>query len=444
MYHLKSMRLSKLALNTLLIILSLGAVLDASAQQNELNLSTISPIKLLNSKNGVCGSGFLFGSKIITNYHVANSVCSQSACPELQLYSSSSALNPEKNIKFSRGASAAAYDLAVIEINGTDSSFTEHTQNSASLLEKQGDFRRDLPLLSFSFPNCRELSILAGANLSSLGKLYTLTSLSLNHGSSGSPIFDKSGALFGVVSESDSFLNGLSSLLFETPFSSTRAIPLENIEELLNLDSRSIFSSQVLALNKFYIEHVLPQKGMKRIEESSRFLSKTKALALDHISDVPGTTTLLAAIDNYPFPLFTSENLGLETLGSAATRLALTASFEQFGMRSSFSSGLDKWQLQDLNNSLQLKFPAESAVFSNLIETLENSNFPGATLFLIKILLPLFLIVTALFIIWIFGLGALISNQQYGFIKKCLRIFLWSFLIFTLIAILLYLLYPNG
>lgn len=425
-------------------LLSLCSILltnESIAEPSKLNLSTISPVKLVSTANRTCGSGFVFGKQIITNFHVANAICQQSACSNIKIFSLLGEIKASQDIQFTIRSSAPAYDLSVIEIKANEDNLIFNLPSAKDLLEQNNKINKNSELIAFSFPNCAGLEITAGNKLASIENLYFLSSLALQHGSSGGAIFNNQGDLSGIISESNTFLEGISSMIMGTRFRQTRAIPLDRLLEILSYDQKSSFDFEIKALLEFYFKIVLKHSGIQRIEESSRFLSKIKALALSHISDTKGAAALLLALDNYPYPLFLSNNWGLAELNQDTAALAFAASIEQYGLRESFTKQINSEELKILKSNLLQRFSTQENLISNIFDACESSRYPGATLYLLAALIPcLSFLLIALFI-WLIGLGALFAKAKIGIFKKMTRIAIWSFCMLLLVLIILTILY---
>lgn len=414
--------------------------LDSSAENPVLSIENLSPIKITNSERNACASAVLLGDKVITNYHVASSVCPKSPCRNVKLFDAENRQIDPNSYSLQPIKSAAAYDLSVFEIVFKQGASSPNAFPTAAQILKNKNTEE---LTSFSFPGCSTLKVVSGSKTADLGALYFRTSLELKHGSSGAAVFDRSGNLNGIVSEAESIYSSLFSIFSGSNFSASRVVPLDRVIELIEKGEGELFELQIKNLFDFYKRNVVTSRGIARLEEGARFLSKLKQLVLSDLNKTKTSALLSLALYNYPFPLFADQRLDLVGVEPTAVELALAASIEQNGLNATLTAALSEVDIKEIIDNLSSKSELNATSVSDLIGRIKNTSYSGASQHLISLIIQPAIILIVLFSIWLLLVGRRLSSPATSLAIRLIGIVKVTFLLLFTTLILVYLSLPQ-
>lgn len=404
------------------LVAALAIVENACCQGINFDTGNAKPLKLVGSQ-GTCGSAILINSTVITNYHLFATLCPNDVCTGVTVFSAAATNSEVAFQSLRRLRSAPAYDLASLELQASPEVL--HSLPTAK------DFAPEVRqgMISFSFPACKEMQVLSAERTVDLGPLYFEAPFPLQHGSSGGAVFAATGNLAGIIAEADTMETGFSSSLSGSGFSSSRIVPRARVDELLGENDERLRELQLEALLDFFNARIGRQKGLLRIEESSRFISRLKAFALDSQFQGKDLRALLIAIDNYPYPLFMRDGWGLESLSSTGVALAFAASLEQYGTRSSMLLELNEGQRKEIAARFQKSFPESRDRLGILFSSDSLALRQGASYELVSVVFPIMAGFIGVCAAWLFGAGLLLGRPASSVLVKLGRLALWSVLL---------------
>ncbi len=353
-----------------LVLLLFFKPLLSAAEEPGLNAKNTSIIKIINSRNNLCGSGILHKNLLITNAHVANTLCIKENCLSTSLVAADGREFTYAEGKIRLLKIAPVFDLAILKLQEPVFPLED---SYPRLKESQNELR------SLSFPGCGELRFSDGKVLHQSSALYITTSLSLRHGSSGGAVFDKNADLYGIIAESEDISGAARSIISGQDFSATRIIPVKLLDQVLNLPEAELFDAQSKVLLDFYLSQVVKQQKISRIAEAARFLGKVRELALGSINN-HSSTILLAGLSSAPYPFFASEKT---VLPASSIALGLAASIEKNGLYKSVLTPLTQEESDEIRSALG----PDAEIFDRISNEILSSGYKGADKEMLSLLL---------------------------------------------------------
>jgi hypothetical protein len=324
-----------------------------------------------------------------------------------------------------------ALDFSILEMRG-DTRPTGYFKTRAQ--ERVGD---DIQVLGF--PHCAKLQLSPG-KIKQSDAIRIYTSSEVAHGSSGSPMFDKSGSLIGMIDEASSLVEGLGSMLLGGTFEG-RAIPAGLIFEMANLEENMGLRRQINLLLDYHRNSIRDATGTTRLRESFEFAERASALAEEistsKVDISPFRSILWWDRDFTLLPRLLTAGVTGE-LAEAMEKLSLVYNLEANGMRGQSFEEVDASTLER-----QLSATGRSAEhiaeLTDIIEHAKGSRYPGTVWILVMAGGIAFVTVLVAAAIWSWTLGYVWATAEGGVIRRFfvmifVGLFFWplSFIIYWL------------
>ena len=408
----------------LFLLLALPARLAAEAP-GEMELARA--VFLLMSDKGACATASLIGEgKLLTNYHVAEGVCPYGDCKGLRVQRSNRfGMQPVEELKLQKAVmtrASVALDLAIIEISPAPKGITPLALGATQ------ELAAGAALTAVGFPACARLQQSSGA-VTGLDQIHITTSLQGLYGSSGSPVFDQSGAVAAVVVQASSLGDAASAYLRGKPFP-LRAVRASHVSDILLKPEGDAFRSEVRLLNTYYASEVLPKAGLDRLMPSMQFLTAAEGLRarLMKTSAAPAAAPLFMWFDAYLD--------GLPQLPKAPDkddieRLLTAVNIEMNGPNQGLLSRVAPGELREALKSSG-HTDAQIAALLAMVEAALRADFPGIQIEFVKYGACAALALAALAALWGLSLGVVFCRSRGGFLLRLFKTLLVGLLFWPL------------
>ena len=264
-----------------------------------------SVVILTSPSERTCATGFITSSgELITNAHVSASLCPHGRCRDVRIFRATSLGGPgsiglpHDGVTVSR--EFAAFDIAVLEAAWKNPDQRRSAPGVFKLSAFSGS--RSAAVYSLGFPRCQALELTQG-RIERENMITLQTSTLGSHGSSGSPVFLEDFSVVGVVNQSSSVLQAVSSLIFGTHFKN-RAVKADLIRNALNFDEQAALTYQAGTLLRLYRDETAVRRGFARMMDGYNFLATVESLRRQVLAQpaftAVGLHTPFAGLGEYP------------------------------------------------------------------------------------------------------------------------------------------------
>ncbi len=410
-----------LALLQLLVLLSLCIFNEDLYAQPESSIVAL-------VGRGICGSGFYIGEgRVITNAHVAKSVCEFGKCPKLEVFQGTPGHEGfSKKLEFggiTLERLIPSLDLALLQVQFKSAAPEPLTVSDSNVVQLSD------AVSVAGFPLCKGFVRSEGTVVERRVDSF-LTSATISKGSSGSAVLNRQGQVVGIITQSATIYEGLSGLLLGTSHRG-RAVDAKYITLLVNGDYQNILSEEVKSAFAFYKENVSGKRSFDRLIPGiyfSMLVEKISERLRLQGSDPIELKLLLSSLDEFPQRGLLS-NSTIEDVELLSIAYALEGPSDFLQPRATKDAFLQSLKIAGRSNSHLEKV-------SNLLSDFERSRYSG----IYPYLLMLFVIILGLGIVWAFSLGFLFATLKgsifrRGFWTAVSAVALWPL---PIIIILLY------
>lgn len=233
---------------------------------------------LLVSQERGCASGILLNDgHIITNAHVTESLCPYNNCKGVTVhFSEMPNEQPLKTlacssltIEYSRYSS----DTSLLKCSGIENEKISNVRISPVIGKST--------ITAIGYPGCGALKESHGL-VTQESPFHFSASAKGSYGSSGSGVYDQSGALVGIIDQAKSLSELLGSFFGLTDFE-LRGIDAREINALLSKDfSDSALKAQIQTLLEYYRSSIRTRRGAERLSASFDFTARVDWLAREY------------------------------------------------------------------------------------------------------------------------------------------------------------------
>jgi hypothetical protein len=162
-------------------------------------------VLLSSAANNVCGTGFIGrDGRIVTNKHLADSLCPTGPCTDLRIRRSAGLDRPADIPVIAAAprvrAAVPALDVAVIDPGTPPTAAPPHRIAAADAISLGGPSKNGDEVTTLGFPRCGPLRLSRGRVLTT-DQIRLATDLRGAPGQSGAPILNRAGAATGIVDE---------------------------------------------------------------------------------------------------------------------------------------------------------------------------------------------------------------------------------------------------
>ena len=257
-------------------ILSIAALITDAARAAPA-AAPLPSVVMLSAPDGACGTGVLLSAgRILTNTHVAATLCPTFHCRDITVEASSA---PGETARHAYGYSElyieqnlGVFDLAVLRLDPAPT-----TSGVLNIAEKITAAGSRISLLGF--PSCEALTVSQGA-VEQAGILHLYTTAAGTFGSSGSAILNESNELVGIADESSSVPDALLALAVGHKFA-LRGVNVVALRELLAKSGEDLINAELRLLLQYYLAEVMPRSDMARYRLGFGFLTMVEDLKSD-------------------------------------------------------------------------------------------------------------------------------------------------------------------
>ena len=327
------------------IALSCIPLLVQASPQGSISPDPTAAVLQLRSQNA-CATGFLLNDgRVVTNAHVARSICPFGDCQQLSVLRADAVGGQPAPVDVGAVTVLASYpalDLAILQLATPPhfpSPFT--LQAPPAALGATGT--------TLGFPNCSALERSVGQVIDS-DPLGFRTTTPVSHGSSGSPVVDDRYQVIGIVSEVTGVLPAIGSFVLGSR-ADARAVRAELLDAVRGAQTPlAALALQARWINGF-ASSVWPLSAPSRLVRSFHLFGALEGLGTSATRAEPSAARLLFS-GTQSFESWS----GLADVNWAAPEIqtldqtALVRLCEEHGLRSSPSSSIS---LEELRHSLQ-------------------------------------------------------------------------------------------
>jgi len=272
-------------------LLSIGLscipLLALASPQGSISPDPTAAILQLRSQTA-CATGFLLDDGlVVTNAHVANSVCPLGDCRQLAVLRADAVGSEPRPIDVGTVSIEQTYpalDIALLHLE-----LPPHFPSPFTLRAPPAALGGSVTTLGF--PNCAALERSVGQIIES-DPIGFRTSAPVSHGSSGSPIIDDRFQVVGIVSEVTGVLPAIGSLVFGWR-ADARAIRAEHLEALRQTRSPAAALALEARLVNEFASTLWPLSAPSRLLRSFHLFSSLEGLAASATLSEPTAARLL-------------------------------------------------------------------------------------------------------------------------------------------------------
>lgn len=377
--------------------------------------ANVKVILLANNAVQACGTGFsLSPGSVITNYHLAKTLCPENDCDNLRAYISQNTGSPATEV----------FPLSKAKIrrffSGLDIAFISSTENAPDYgsFEELGivtqKLKESLKLNVFGYPRCKELKSSEG-EIVSLNPLRLDLSASGAHGSSGSLVITPEGKLIGIVDEATSIWGGLKGKLLGSDFK-LRALRLNIIKDISRAKDSKKAQIFALALYQYY-QSFADTKGFSRYIYAADFQRLTEDFKqlFAETSKVPAAHTYITTLNSNWHSLFELNYATLLELFSTETfklflLITISEKLERIGLDEATEQKLLLW-IKNLNITKK-----HQAALISLIKEHQSLNLTPSQYYTEQILYKT-LVVFVIILIILMALGRVLLKKRKPYVK---------------------------
>jgi hypothetical protein len=340
-------------------------------QAYALDEKLLGSILVLTSPNG-CGTGFrTTGGTILTANHLAEALCTAGKCLNIEL-GNGKEVNGEAVERHMTNLRVVwrfpEYDVAALsEADGSTTRGYFGTTITTPIVKNQEVF-------TLGFARCKSLSLSAG-QVQSASPIDAETSLMVQSGMSGAPVFTGQGQLVGVIHGAASLLGRTFAQALSRPFAaavSRFTAPMINPVD----ESYTAISNQLQLVSDYYTDAVVPATGHNRLWRSLHYQDIVRLHRSRYARSLATQplALLLASSEDYPAPPL---NLGRSDTERLAIIANLRAQLEQHGAYRYTFVPIAKIPQ---NSALDPQSSDEAALFTNTVSAFASGNYLGSTL----------------------------------------------------------------
>jgi len=373
-------------------------------------------VRLSSSSSAKCGTGFFIedGRTLVTNAHLARSLCSNQRCPGVALRSANAeqATEAEQALKdLTVQAVFPAIDIALLELPPGE-------RNPNALKFSSATPQYGAVVTMIGFPGCAD-PVTTSGNIHDLNEIWFNSGANGTGGSSGSPILNSHGEVIGVGFQVDSFLSLFTDLWGSGSYN-LRAIRSDVIQALREVAKSARIKSEAALLLEFYSHSVATSSGLTRLHRGVFFLNSARSLVNLVASETEDIELLRAAnlVDRWPDALWQNTHpIPSSQQGKIMERLAFAANIEA---RGPIDHSLHRLDSSKVSSALQAQGRSADEI-KHLLELLPSPGarqIPG-TLPTLLFTAALITTATVVFIVaWSWSLGYVYARASGGRAKR--------------------------